>query len=142
MTKKEKRFFNIAREISYLGDYHRTKVGAVVVEKNHILSTGFNSNKTRPLQHKYNFYRDMTDYEHSIARQHAEVDALSPLIGKEIDWSRVSIYVYRELKNGQKGCSRPCAACSKLIRDLGIKEIFYINQYGDYVKEKILNDFE
>ncbi|MBR4155383.1 MAG: hypothetical protein IKU01_01590 [Bacteroidales bacterium] len=142
MTKKEKRFFNIAKEISYLGDYKRTRVGAVVVEKNHILSTGFNAKKTRPLQHKYNIYRNLDDYENSVAMQHAEIDALSPLIGKDIDWSKVSIYVYRELKDGQKACSRPCVACGRLIKDLGIKEVYYINNYGDYVKEKILDDFE
>lgn len=142
MTKKEKSFFNIAKEISRLGDYHRTRVGAVVVEKKHILSTGFNAQKTRPLQHRYNIYRDLDDYENSVAMQHAEVDALSPLIGKEIDWSRTSIYIYRELKDGQRGCSRPCAACARLIRDLGIKEVFYINEHGDYVKERILDDTE
>lgn len=142
MTKKEKSFFNIAKEVSHLGNYHRTKVGAVVVEKNHILSTGFNSKKTRPLQHKYNFYRNLDDYENSIAMQHAEIDALSPLVGKEIDWDKISIYIYRELKNGQRACSRPCAACSRLIKDLGIKEVFYINEYGDYIKEKVLNDIE
>ena len=142
MTKKEKRFFNIAREISFLSDFKGPKVGAVVTEKNRILSTGYNAQKTRPLQHKYNIYRHFDDYDNSIARQHAEIAALSPLIGKDIEWEKTSIYIYRELKNGKKGCSKPCAACAKLIHDLGIKQIYYINEYGDYVREKILNDTE
>lgn len=138
MTHKEERFFNIAREVSYLSDFKQTKVGAVVVSGNRILSSACNSQKTRPLQHRYNIYRNFDDYENSIAREHAEVAALSPLIGKDIEWDKVNIYVYREHKNGERGCSRPCAACARLIRDLGIKTVYYLNENGDYVKEKII----
>lgn len=138
MTHREQRFFNIAKEISYLSNYKRARVGAVVVIGNRILSTACNSLKTRPLQYRYNVYRGFDNYENSIPREHAEIAALSPLIGKMIDWNKVSIYVYRELKNGKKGCSRPCAACSKLIKDLGIKNIYYINENGNFEKEKVL----
>lgn len=138
MTNREKRFFNIAREISYLSDFKGPHVGAVVVEKNRILSTGHNSAKTRPLQHRYNIYRKFEDYDNSCAKEHAEIAALSPLIGKEIDWKKVSIFIYRELKNGKAACSKPCAACSKLIKDLEIKNIYYIDEFGNYCKEKIL----
>ena len=82
MTHKEERFFNIAREVSYLSDFKQTRVGAVVVSGNRILSSACNSQKTRPLQHRYNIYRNFDDYENSIAREHAEVAALSPLIGR------------------------------------------------------------
>lgn len=138
MTNREKRFFQIAKEISFLSDFKIARVGAIVVENNRIISTGHNSMKTRPLQHKYNIYRHFDNYKNSIARQHAEIDALSPLIGKDIEWKKVSIFVYRELKNGKKGCSKPCEACSKLIRDLGIKNIYYIDEYGNFIKEKVL----
>ena len=138
MTNREKRFFMMAREVSFLSDFKTARLGAVVVDGNRVLSSGYNSYKTRPLQHKYNIYRHFDNYELSIPRQHAEVDALSPLIGKEIDWSRIAIFVYRELRNGERGCSRPCAACSQLIHDLGIKTIYYINENGVYVKEKVI----
>lgn len=138
MTNKEKRMFNIAREVSYLSDFHGTRVGAVVVDGKRILSTGFNSSKTRPLQHRYNIYRHFEDYNTSIPKSHAEVNALSPLIGKEIDWSRVDIYIYREKKNGERGCSRPCLGCAHLIKDLGIRNIYFIDEQGRYCKEKIL----
>ena len=138
MTNREKRFFMMAREVSFLSDFKAARLGAVVVDGNRVLSSGYNSYKTRPLQHRYNIYRHFDNYELSIPSQHAEVDALSPLIGKEIDWSRIAIFVYRELKNGEKGCSRPCAACSRLIHDLGIKTIYYINKNGIYVKERVI----
>lgn len=141
MTNKEKSFFNAAKAISALSTFHGTHgphVGAIVVCGKTIISTGYNSSKTNPLQHKYNYYRHFSEYESSIASQHAEVSALAHLIGKEIDWPRTSLYVYREMHNGKPACSKPCAACSKLIHDLGIRQVYYINEFGQFVKEKIL----
>ena len=66
------------------------------------------------------------------------MSALSHLIGKEIDWKKVSIFTYRELKNGKPACSRPCIACMALIKDLGIKNIYYIDESGNFVKERVL----
>lgn len=138
MTRREESLFNIAKEVSTFSDFVGPHIGAVVVSGKTILSTGYNSNKTRPLQHKYNIYRHFQDYENSVALGHAEINALSRLIGKEINWERVSIFVYRELKSGKKACSRPCCACLKLIKDLGIKNIYYIDEYGNYCKERVL----
>ncbi len=138
MTKREKRIFFIAREISFLSDYNGARVGAVVCEGKRIVSTACNSKKTRPLQKRYNIYRHFDDNRNAIPRQHAEIAALSPLIGKEIDWNKVSIFIYRELRNGIRGCSYPCAACHKLIEDLGIKHIYYIDKNGKFIEERIL----
>lgn len=138
MTKRETSFFNIAKEMSHFSDFHGPHIGAVVVSGKTILSTGYNTNKTRPLQHKYNIYRNFQDYKTSVAAGHAEINALSRLIGKELDWEKISIFVYRELRNGNKGCSRPCAACMKLIKDLGIKNIYFIDKEGRYCKERVL----
>lgn len=138
MTNREMRMFNIAKEVSYLSDFKGPHIGAVVVEGNRILSTGHNSTKTRPLQHRYNRYRKFHEYEDSVPKQHAEVDAISPLIGKELDWNRISIFCYRELKDGERACSRPCEGCIKLIKDLGIKQIYYTDENGNYCKEKVL----
>ena len=138
MTHKEERMFNIAKEISLLSNLHRAKVGAVVVTGNRILSTACNSQKTRPLQERYNTYRNFDDNVVPIPKEHAEIAALSPLIGKEIEWNKVSIFTYRELKNGKRACSRPCPACSRLIRDLGIKNVYYVDENGNFVKERYI----
>lgn len=140
MTNRQKRFFNIAREVSYLSDYTRTKVGAVVVEGNRVISTGHNSNKTSTIQHKYNTYR-FNSVNGCSAKIHAEVAALTPLINrKDIDWLHTSIYIYRELKDGTISCARPCAACAKLIKDLGIRNIYYSDWDGSLVREERLDE--
>ena len=136
MNKINKRFFQIAKEISLLSTFKRTHIGAVVVEGKRVISTGFNSNKTNPLQERYNRFRDF-DEKLFPACEHAEVHALNNLIGKPVEWKRVSIYTYREA-NGQRACSRPCKACEKLIKDLGIKNMFYVDMEGNYCKESVL----
>lgn len=139
MTNREKKIFKIAREIATFSDYKGPHIGAVVVEGKTIISTGYNSNKTRPLQQQYNSYREFDNQTNIIHSQHAEISALSHLIGKEIDWKRVSIFTYRELKKTKKkACSRPCKACMALIKDLGIKNIYFIDENGNYAKEKVL----
>ena len=46
--------FKRAKEISCLSDYNRIHIGCVAVYKNHVLAVGYNTNKTHPLQMKYN----------------------------------------------------------------------------------------
>lgn len=140
MNNRQKRFFNIAREVSLLSDFKRARIGAVIVEKNRIISTGHNSSKTSTIQDRYNKYRDIDDFNICIPRVHAEIAAITPLLKQNIDWAHTSIYVYRELKNGHISCARPCKACAQLIRELGIKKIFYTDWDGSYICEENLNE--
>ena len=137
MNNRQKRFFNIAKEISYLSDFKRARVGAVVVEKNRIISTGHNSNKTSTIQGRYNLKRGISlSYP---PRVHAEIAALTPLLNKkDIDWSHTSIFVYRELKDGSVTCAKPCEACMTLIKSLGIRKIFYSDWNGEFIKEEYI----
>jgi deoxycytidylate deaminase len=139
MNNREKRFFSIAREISFMSNFKGPHIGAVVVEGKRVISTGFNSNKTRPLQHQYNKYRHFANYSNAVSSEHAETAALSHLIGKDIDWKNTSLFVYREKKNGELGCTRPCPACRQLIKDLQIKNIYFIDENGDYCKERVIS---
>ena len=139
MNNRQKRFFNIAKEVSLLSDYKKARVGAVVVDGNRIISTGHNSNKTSTIQFKYDRYRELDDTNNYLAKTHAEVSALGPLLKDNYDCAHSSIYIYRELKDGKKSCARPCPACMKLIRDLGIKNIYYTDWDGNYVKEVLLD---
>lgn len=96
MTKRDEIFINIAKEVSKLSDYPRYHIGCVAVEGKRILSTACNSQKTHPLQCRYNRFRDVYNYPHKV---HAEVACLSPLIGKkDVDFSRISLYIYRAQK--------------------------------------------
>lgn len=138
MTRKDMSLFQMAKCASELSDFSSRKskkLGCVVVIKHRIISSGCNSNKTSPIQQKYNSLRFDADTPHKI---HAETAALKPLIGnKEIDLTKASLYIYRELKNGKPGLARPCPSCMQLIKDLGIRYIHYTTDDG-YAEEEVV----
>lgn len=122
-TTREKRFFSMAENMAELSTYRRYKVGCVIVYHNKVISTGCNKDVSHPLQKKYDLYRNIPDEcPHKL---HAEVDAIKHVINLDIDWSKVSIYVYRKMRSKPYGISRPCKACINLIKDLGIHKVYY-----------------
>ena len=136
LSKSHRSYFKAAKAMAEMSKFKQVKMGCVVVYKHKIISSGCNGYKTNPIQKKYNKYRFYEDDgQHSV---HAEVDALLPLIGRnDIDFSHVSLYVYREYKNGNLALARCCNSCMELIKSLGIKNIYYTN-HGGYSHEEIL----
>lgn len=136
-----KRYFKFAREASkkatYQGSHHFSPaIGAVAVYKGSIVATAWNTDKTSPLQAKYNVYRFRDS--NTLDKAHAEMCLIQKLrwkFGDSIDWSKVHIYIYREYKDGSLGPSRPCPSCLALIKELGIKRIAYTTEDG-YAEER------
>lgn len=136
----KERYFKFAREASMRATYtgsHRFSpmIGAVAIYKGTIVATAWNTNKTSPLQARYNVYRFCAD---TPDKAHAEVSLIQKLrwkFGDSLDWTKVSIYLYREYKNGMLAPSRPCPSCTALLKELGIKKIYYTTEDG-YVEEK------
>ena len=136
-----KRYFKFAREASMQSTYHGSHnfapaIGAIAEYKGSIVATAYNTNKTSPLQARYNVYRYKdTD---TLPKTHAEVALVQKLrwkFGDSIDWTKVHIYLYREYKDGRLGPSRCCASCLAMLKELGVKKIFYTTEDG-YVEEK------
>lgn len=143
MNKKDYRFFEMARQEALHSDFARFHLGCIIVYKGHIIGRGSNSDKTDPLQKKYNKERKFNKcgkqpVKHSV---HAEIAALKSIpypIQESIDWSRVKVYIYR-ICNGKKmgfGNARCCPGCMKALRDKGIQNIFYTTNDG-YCHERI-----
>lgn len=130
ISKSEKGLFEIAKKISYLSTYSKKKVkiGCIVVTGHRVISSGYNSDKTNPVQRRYNKLRFSEDTPHKL---HAEISALIPLANNpDIDFSKVRIFTYREKADNSLGKSRPCKSCMALIKDLGIKDIYYTTDDG------------
>ena len=135
-----KRYFRFAREASMKATYtgsHRFSpmIGAVCVYKKSIVATAWNTNKTSPLQARYNVYRFKED---TLPKCHAEVSLVQKVrwkFGDSIDWSKVHIYLYREYRDGRLGPSRPCPSCLAMLKEIGVKHIYYTTEDG-YVEEK------
>jgi tRNA(Arg) A34 adenosine deaminase TadA len=136
----KERFFKFARkaseEASYTGTRSSPAIGAACEYKGAMIGTAANSNKTSPLQARYNVYRYSDDT--TAAKVHAEIVLLQKIrwkFGDSIDWSKVHIYTYREYKDGRLANSRPCLACLEAMRRQGIKKFAYTTEDG-YAEEK------
>ena len=124
--------FRAAKAVSGLSN-HKQKVGCVVVNKHRIISSGSNSNdkchKVQAMLDKQSFGCECS------GKIHAETSALLPLIKANVDLSRASIFVYREHKDGTIACARPCVRCESLIKQCGIKKIYFTVDNG-FAEEK------
>lgn len=135
LTKSHRAYFKAAKAVSELADFHRVKIGCVAVYSHRVISSGANSTKTNPLQKKYNIHRYSADSGHTL---HAEMECLLPLLNrKDIDFSKVYLYIYREHKDGTLALARPCPACMALINELGIKKIYYTGN-NSYISENFM----
>lgn len=134
LTKSHKAYFKAAKAMSELSDFKQHHIGCVAVSGHKIISSGYNSRKTNPIQKRLNAHRFDVDTNHTV---HAELSCLLPLINRQdINFSDVSLYVYREYKNGKPALSRPCPSCMALIRELGIKKIYYSGD-NSYINEEL-----
>ena len=95
----------------------RFRLGAVLVKKHNIISTGFNlMRRTHPISSKYN----VKSWSIGI---HAELHCTIGLSMNELQGS--SMYIYRILKNGQPANSKPCKMCQHFLADVGVKKAHY-----------------
>ena len=129
MTKN--RGYALARRASFNSDSAPHKLGAVAIYNNRILAFGWNSQKTSSLQAKYNCERGFDGYSYPSSI-HAEMMVVSKIRYLDIDFSQVKIFVWRG--KHVPLLSKPCAACEKALRDLGIKKIFYTGN-NSYIEE-------
>ena len=127
MTKSERAYFNAAKAVSELSDHHH-RLGCVVVNKHRIISSGHNSD-TRC--HRIQAELDMD--RHGVpcpGKIHAETAALLPYLNSKGSIDGASIYIYREHRDGSPAKARPCPSCMKLIKQCGIRRIYYTTDSG------------
>lgn len=128
ISKTDRAMLNIAKNISELSDHPQHHLGAVVVYKHRVISTGYNSvTKVDPLQARIDAQRHGCECRGCL---HAETMSLLPLIKSNTDLRGSKVYVYREHKDGTPAMARPCAGCMSLIRAVGIRKVIYTTNDG------------
>ena len=121
------KFFDAAKAVAMTGNgvgggRRAYRLGAVLVNKNSIVSVGNNSYKTHPMLK----YRTKWPFLH--AEQQAIVrHGLDNCEGKDL-------YIVRILKSLEYAMSYPCDVCQKLISDIGINNVYYTNINGIFTK--------
>jgi len=129
------RFMKLAKEVSKFSDFKQTKMGAVITYKKELISVGYNSEKSNPMQEKFNHYRNFEHPENSKSKIHAEISAISKLpwyvYENDFQMKNACIYVFREHKcNHNLALSLPCPACMAAIKANHIGRIVYTIEDG------------
>ncbi len=119
----------VAKSVSETSEHHKTHIGAVVVQSHNILSVGVNTLKSHPIQARYNHYRDFPTetIRHCL---HAEMGAVLRAERLSENLSSATLYIYRENKKGKLAMCRPCPACMKKIKEVGIRKLVYTTDSG------------
>lgn len=114
-----------------MSDFARAPTGCVVAQRGRVLAAGFNSRKSHPQQLRYNRYREFRKGTSPLPAQlHAEVATLVQLKNADVDWNKVDVFIYRLRRDRPHGLARPCPACMRYLRDLGVKSVWYTTDDG------------
>lgn len=110
--------FKKAFETAEHSPFLQHRVGAVVVKKGRVLSTGYNEIRWNQRLRKENIHA-----EESAIVKLLQARRLSSLHGADI-------YVSRITPGGRSGIAKPCPTCQNLIKAVGIRRIFYTTDGG------------
>lgn len=130
-----KHFLDLAADCAKSATYSgpsRVKLGCVAVYHGTVLAKGCNLDKTHTAQDRYNYLRYDANRESRYypSKVHAETSVLSKLKYLDIDFSRVTLFIAREYKDGTPAPARPCASCMALIKKYGVMTICYTTDNG------------
>jgi deoxycytidylate deaminase len=96
----------------------RFRLGAVLVKKNRVISTGYNDmSKTHTLMQKFNLDKSWAP------GLHAEVHACIGVHSIDLDYA--DLYVVRVLRNGETAMAKPCKICHKFLMSVGLRRVYY-----------------
>jgi deoxycytidylate deaminase len=135
MNNREARYFNIAKEVSLTSEFDRVKIGAILVLNKDIVAVSPNLKKSHPLQAKYNLVRWGENRFVDRCRNSTHAEMACIIKAMDYDLTKAEIYVYR-YKHGKPSLARPCKACLTMIKQVGIKTIYYSTDEG-FAKEEL-----
>lgn len=127
-----KKYLELAKGMCKFSDMHKAHLGSVLIYKNKVISVGWNvGSKTSPIQKEYNKYRKFNPEDSCVINSlHAEIFCLHKARNLDIDWSKASLFTYRQKKNGEQGLARSCPACHAYAMSLGLGNLYYSTEYG------------
>ena len=126
--------FAAARKAMLKADYtggNKVRIGCVAVYKGTILAKGCNTDRTHTYQAYYNKWRYKDSGNKYLPEKlHAELSVLQRIKFLDIDFSKVHLYIYREMKDGRQAMSRCCPSCLAAAKACGIKHLHYTSPDG------------
>ena len=135
LLTRDYKFFEAAKVAAGSSTF-KVHVGAVAVYRGRVIASAASSNKTHPMQCKYNRFRPIDNIDLYLPKVHAEIGLLTKLQKMDVQMCDVKVYIYRKCKSREFGMARPCEACWRALLNAGIKSVYYTSDRG-YVKEWI-----
>ena len=117
------RAYEYAKSASLNSDFGYQALGAAAIYCGKLLAVGWNSCKTHPVQAKYNSSERGFDGYFFKSSIHAEMMVINKIKHLDINFGKVKLFVWRG--SHAPRLAKPCAACERALRDLGIKHIYY-----------------
>jgi len=121
ISNKLKRAMEAARRMAELSNF-KYKLGAVIIKHGKIISAGTNTGKTHPLVRKY--------FRHGTI--HAEVAAIIKYRHNKEILKDADIFIFRFTKEGYPALAKPCAQCTLLLHEYGIRRAFWTDSIFPY----------
>lgn len=119
LSKKVRKHFNQARELSFMVDSCKFHLGAVLVKAGKVIAVGINRNVNEPENCQDNV---------AMISVHAEESALKSY-GTHAQGT--SLFVVRTLAStGALACSKPCERCMAQLIEAGVKKVYFIDSQG------------
>ena len=130
-VKAIKKYLNFAIDISKQSTVQQARLGAVLVSHNKVVNASPNLEKTHPMQAHLNKLRGFDPMSSGTRNTlHAEIATLLKSRDLDIEWNKSMLFIARLKKNADLGLARPCNACMGLIKQYGIKNIYYTTDNG------------
>ena len=131
-------YMNIAVQVSLRSTCMRRKVGAVIVKDNRILATGYNgapSGLPNCIDNCERCYRSAHNIPSGQCLElcyavHGEQNAILNALKTGEDLKGASIYVN----------TYPCSTCAKLIIQVGISNIYFVDEYENVFTKNMLEE--
>jgi deoxycytidylate deaminase len=116
------RYFEAARAQANNSVYGKLRHGAVLVKGGSILNAGYNKDDYTSYANRYR------PPDCGPATRHAEAECLLGISKSQT--SRSDIFVCRINNDGEFRLSKPCLMCHVLIKNAGIKRVFYTTNHS------------
>lgn len=104
----------------------RQKHFSFILDGKKIVSFGHNTKCcTHPLANKYGYWN---------ASIHAELDAIKRFRFKPSELKHCILVNIRFMADNKLGMSKPCPKCQRLLKDFELREVWYSDKTGNFVK--------
>lgn len=116
LSKRNKRFVELAKRMASKSLYERFRHGAVLVKGGSVINVASNSKNFSSFGNRFR-------EECGHATHHAELGAI---LGVDSSTTNGSvIYVVRINKKGELRMSKPCKMCHQVLKFVGVKKVIY-----------------